>query len=70
MKDNDYTKRGRWPLARITGVLPGRDGVVRVVELKTKDGVYTHSVANLFKLEDNLLNDVRQGGQFVTDGKE
>ena len=65
LKDDDYTKRGRWPLARITRVLPGRDGVVRVVELKTKDGVYTRPVANLFKLEDNLLNDVRQGGQFV-----
>ena len=51
-------------------MFPGRDDVVRTVEIKTKDGFYTRSVANLFKLEDNLRCDVRQGGEYVTDGTD
>ena len=68
VKDEEYTKRGKWPLARITKVFPGRDDVVRVVEVKTKDGVYTRPVTSLYKLEDNLVCDIRQGGEYVTDG--
>ena len=59
-------KRGKWPLARITKVIPGRDNAVRSVELKTKDGDYTRPVSSLYKLEDNIA-DVRQGAECVTD---
>ena len=68
VKDEEYTKRGKWPLARITKVFPGRDDVVCVVKVKTKDGLYTRPVTSLLKLEDNLLCDIRQGGEHVTDG--
>ena len=69
LKEDEYAKRCKWPLARIIRVIPGRDDVVRVVELKTKDGVYTRPVSSLFKLEDNLEStDVRQGGDNVADG--
>ena len=50
---NDDTKRGKWPLGRVTRVIPGNDGVVRVVEVKTKDGTYTRPVAKLYRLEDD-----------------
>ena len=49
----DEVKRGKWPLARITKVCPSEDGVVRVVEVRTKDGTYTRPVAKICKLEDN-----------------
>ena len=50
--DNDQ-RRGKWSLARITKVLPGDDDVVRVVEVRTKDGVYTRPVAKVCRLEDD-----------------
>ena len=49
----DDLKRRRWPLGRITKVMPGKDDVVRVVELKTRNGTYTRPIAKVFKLEDN-----------------
>ena len=48
---DEELKRGKWPLARVTKILPGKDDVVRVVEVKTKSGVYTRPVAKLFRLE-------------------
>ena len=45
-------KRGKWPLARVTRVMPGADGVVRVAEVKTKSGVYTRPMTKLIRLED------------------
>ena len=62
---DDDTKRSKWPLARITKLLPAKDGVVRVVEVRTKDGVYTRPVVKLLKLEDTLFN-VPQGEDHVT----
>ena len=46
-------RRGKWPLGRIKRVMPGDDGVVRTVDVLTKDGLYTRPVAKLCKLEDN-----------------
>ncbi len=45
-------KRGKWPLGRVVNVMPSVDGVVRVVEVRTKDGTYTRPVAKICKLED------------------
>lgn len=50
---DDDSKRGRWPLARVMQVAPGKDGVVRVAEVKTKTGLYTRPVAKLYMLEDS-----------------
>ena len=50
---DDSTKRGKWPLGRVQRVIPGNDGIVRVVEVKTKDGVYTRPAAKLYRLEDD-----------------
>ena len=38
------TSRGKWDLARITEVYPGHDGIVRNVQVKTKNGEYKRSV--------------------------
>ncbi len=53
LRDDDYSKRGKWPLARVTTLKPGSDGVVRSVEIRTKDGSYTRPVTKLYRLEDN-----------------
>lgn len=36
----DNTLPTQWPLARIVETHAGKDGYVRVVKLKTKDGMY------------------------------
>ncbi len=40
----------KWPLARITKLHAGKDGVVRVVTLKTTTGTYTQPVAKIAPL--------------------
>ena len=55
-------KREKWPLARVEKVMPGKDGVVRVVNVRTKDGSYTRPAAKVLRLEDEEF-DVRQGGE-------
>ena len=61
--DNDLSdedsRRGKWPLARIIKIMPGDDGIVRVAQVRTKDGIYTQPVVKLHKLEDNI--EVPQG---------
>ena len=50
---DDDQKRGKWPLGRIIEIMDNKDGVVRIVKVKTKDGIYTRPVAKLCRLEDN-----------------
>ena len=52
MKDDDI-KRGKWPLGRIVNVTPSDDGIVRVAEVRTRNGTYIRPAVKLFKLEDN-----------------
>ena len=37
----------KWPLARVTEVYPGKDDVVRVVQVKTSTGTYTRPVSKI-----------------------
>ena len=62
---DDDKRRGKWPLARITKIMPGEDGTVRVAEVKTKYGIYTRPVVKLYKLEDEC--EVPQGEGYVGD---
>lgn len=39
-----------WPRARVTEIFPGSDGIVRVVTLKTPNGVYKRAATNLVPL--------------------
>ena len=52
--EDESCRRGKWPLARVTNTKPGPDGVVRVVDVKTKVGTYTRPVAKLRLLEDDI----------------
>lgn len=53
------TSPSDWPLARIIEVLPGKDGVVRVVKLKTTSGTYVRPANRLIPItnldEDNQI---------------
>lgn len=42
-----------WPLARVTAVHPGSDGVVRVVDLKTPTGLLTRPAIKVYPLPMN-----------------
>lgn len=43
----DNTMPTQWPIARIVEAHQGRDGLVRVVKLRTKSGVYTRPVTKV-----------------------
>ena len=54
LSDELSKKRGKWCLARIIQTLPGSDGVVRTVELRTSNGVFIRPVSKLYRLEENV----------------
>lgn len=45
--------RGKWELARVVEVYPGRDGVVRNIKVKTKSGMYTRSLQRCCSILDS-----------------
>ena len=54
LSDEQSKKKGKWCLARISRTLPGDDGIVRTVEVRTADGTYIRPVTKLFRLEDDV----------------
>ncbi|XP_071094883.1 uncharacterized protein [Haliotis cracherodii] len=48
---NENSPRCVWPLARITNVFPGNDGLVRSIEVKTKDSVLIRPISKVCLLE-------------------
>ena len=55
MQDDDV-KRTKWPLGRLVKTMPGKDEVVRVVEVHNRSGAYTRPVSKVFKLEDDFVD--------------
>ena len=47
----DGTTRYQWPLGLITETYQGQDGIVRSVQLRTKDGLYTRPISKICLLE-------------------
>ena len=47
----DNVSRGKWPLARVTQVHPGRDGLVRTAAVRTETSVLNRPVQRLHRLE-------------------
>ena len=43
--------RIEWPLALILKLIPGRDGLIRAVQLKTARGNFTRAIKKLVRLE-------------------
>ena len=56
---DDCLPRGQWHLGRIVKVIPGRDGLVRTVEVKTRSSTLVRPVQKLCLLEEacNLYRD-------------
>ncbi|GFU74766.1 integrase catalytic domain-containing protein [Trichonephila clavipes] len=48
---NDNNKRLSWPIAKIIELIPGRDGEIRTVRLKTQHGTVIRPVQRIFPLE-------------------
>ncbi|GFS69119.1 DUF5641 domain-containing protein [Trichonephila clavipes] len=48
---NDYKKRLSWPIAKVIELIPGRDGEIRTVRLKTQLGTVIRPVQRIFPLE-------------------
>jgi hypothetical protein len=48
---SDSKNRGTWPLAIVNKIYPGRDGLIRAVELKTANGTIERPVQFLYPLE-------------------
>ena len=51
----DNYPRGQWQLGRVTEILPGTDGVVRAVKVKTPTGVYTRPATKICLLEESTV---------------
>ena len=43
--------RAHWPLARVTKTFPGKDNIVRAVELKTPSAVLVRPIGKVCLLE-------------------
>ena len=43
----DGTVPAFWPLAKVTQTYPGKDGLVRVVDVKTSKGIYKRPVTKV-----------------------
>ena len=48
---DDAKKRLNWPLAKVLNLIPGKDGKVRTVQLKTQSGVLTRPIQRVYPLE-------------------
>ncbi|GFV47882.1 integrase catalytic domain-containing protein [Trichonephila clavipes] len=61
---DDIKKRMHWPLAKVIRLIPGKDGKIRTVELKTRTGTMLRPIQRVYPLEvqstetlDDPLND-------------
>ena len=72
----DHMPRLQWPIGVIVSVYPGRDGLIRSVDVKTRRGVINRSVQRLHDLEMNshlnsvLENFSEQGPDQVIDNPD
>lgn len=60
---SDNTNRLPWPLARVLELIPGTDGVVRLMRLKTATGEYLRPIQRLYPMKvgdnDELLKNLK-----------
>ncbi|GFW74113.1 integrase catalytic domain-containing protein [Trichonephila clavipes] len=57
---DDIKKRMHWPLAKVIWLIPGKDGKIRTVELKTRTGTMLRPIQRVYPLEvqsTETLND-------------
>lgn len=51
---NDRDKRLEWPLGRVDEMLPGKDGVIRLVHVSTTRGRLLRPIQRLYPLEEHI----------------
>ncbi|GFT13868.1 DUF5641 domain-containing protein [Nephila pilipes] len=73
---DDNKKRLFWPLAKIIELIPGRDGKIRTVKLKTQHGTVLRPIQRIYPLEiyskesvDGELGDEESNSNNVTDNE-
>jgi len=54
---DDQAPRNTWKMGRVMTTFPGKDGVARVVDVKTENGTYRRPVAKLCKLKIEVVDD-------------
>ena len=59
---DDTVWQDLWPLGRTENIYPGRDGIVCVVDVWTKIGVYRRPIVKIYPVEEQTFNEVPQGG--------
>ena len=57
----ETTKRIDWPLAVVEELIPGRDGEVRLVKLRTASGVLLRPIQRVYPLELQGEEPIRPG---------
>lgn len=67
--DNDV-KRINWPLAKVLKTYPGKDGRIRVVEVKTRFGTFIRPIQRLYPLEVNLSDACSIEKRILSDKKK
>ena len=50
-------------MGRFENIYPGIDGIVRVVDVQTKIGVYRRPVMKIHPLEEQTFDEIPQGGR-------
>ncbi|GFQ77617.1 DUF5641 domain-containing protein [Trichonephila clavata] len=58
---DDNKKRLSWPIAKIIELIPGRDGEIRTVRLKTQHGTVIRPVQRIFPLEVQAIANNAKG---------
>ncbi len=64
----DNTTRPTWPMGRVTEVVPGRDGLIRTVKVKTKKGAFVRPVQRLHLLERSDVSEIEENELTPQDG--
>ena len=49
-------------MGRTENIYPGRDGIVCVVDVRTKAAVYRRPIVKIYPVEEQTFNEVPQGG--------
>lgn len=66
LKD-DSTPPLKWPLGTIVKTYPSSDNIIRVVDVKTKQGTFKRGITGVAVLPDNLQSNSLHGGEDVSD---
>ncbi|GFS32180.1 hypothetical protein NPIL_396421 [Nephila pilipes] len=72
---SDKKKRLHWLLGRVLELFPGKDGIIRLVKLRTEKGNVLRPIQRLYPLElkpnyEQVVSENRKGPEVVTEYPE